>query len=132
MPKLSELVKGVQDVIFDYDGEKLTVTCRANAISLRQASLITDFATIQQRADGSDSQADGSDLQRESDALNSLVRTLVNNVVKWDLLNEDGTMYPITETSLRDLPLRFLFAVFGAMMRGERPNPPSGERSSST
>jgi len=132
MPKLSDLVKGVQDVTFDYDGEPVMVTYRANAISLRQASLITDFANLQQRYEESDSQADESDLQRESDALHSLVTTLVNNVVKWDLLNDDGAMYPISEKSLTDLPLRFLFAVFGAMMRGERPNPQNGERSSST
>jgi len=133
MPKLSDLVKGVQDVTFDYDGEPITITYKANAVSLRQAALITDFATITQRvSDGEEEQSEAT-LQRESEALNSLVTTLVSNVVKWDLLEEDGkTMYPINPNSLRDLPIRFLFAVFGALMRGEQPNPQNGERSSST
>lgn len=51
----------------------------------------------------------------------SLNEMLANLIKSWDVLNEDGSMYPLTPEALADLPLFFRTTLIQAIMGDIRP-----------
>lgn len=52
----------------------------------------------------------------------SLITLLKDTLVAWDITDDKGKPLPVTEASLRQLPLRFLGDVVRAITEDMRPN----------
>lgn len=133
MPKLSHLTgTGTSSASFEYEGE--TYNLKFHAIRYTPA-LVSELAGVTKLAElDGDWQAlmEGGAARMQllgvtaPAALVSLGKVLVRLVSWWDLTEEDGSMYPITEESLANLPFTFLVEVLGAI-RNKTSVVPEGE-----
>jgi hypothetical protein len=58
-----------------------------------------------------------------------LVDFLLDTLVAWDLLDDQGNVLPISRQVLAKLPLAFLARLFRAITEDLRPNPPTAGES---
>lgn len=56
--------------------------------------------------------------------------TLLTIIEKWDLMDDDGTPYPVSEESIKKLPIEFLGRIFNAIQNDAIPDPTKGANSS--
>ena len=135
MPKVMDLAKSTISTEFEWEGETVHFTFRANGITPRQNRLIGTFYQIWRKSkpeDGSDEQPEVIDDDEAQELMESLVEMLAGLITDWDIMLDARKKYPITVESLMDLPSGFIFALFGAVMVANRPNPRSVENSSSS
>lgn len=129
MPKVLDLAKGTTDTEFDWEGETVHLTYRTNAITPRHNRLISRFQRIYQQSLSTKEDVPEDELVSDEEAgkmTEELASMLASWIVSWDVM--DGRkMYPITEDSMLDLPIGFIFALFGAIVSSNRPNPKSVE-----
>lgn len=104
MAKISHILKGQRPLTVDLgDGETLNLTYRTGAITPANH----DF-TI--------------DLVNEQRIGAALAKSLSLSLLSWDLTDDDGAAYSVTEDTLRQLPVRFLDQVFSAIQDDLVPN----------
>lgn len=101
--KISDLRKGQRTLAVDLDGETLTLTYRTGAVTP---------ATHDQALDLVEKQRVGA----------ALARSLSLSLLSWDLTDDNGAPYPVTEEALRELPVSFLDKVFTAIQEDLVPN----------
>lgn len=130
MPKIVDLAKDTTDVEFSWEGEVVHLTFRTNAITPRHNRLIGRFQKIYQQSLLTPEQREElGELVSDDEAgvmTEELARMLSQWITSWDVV--DGRkMYPITEDSMLDLPIAFIFALFSSIVGANRPNPKSVE-----
>lgn len=105
MAKLASILKNDRDLTINLgDGEPLQVTYQPGAVTPETEDAFMSKA---------DSQRGGL----------ALAQFLCSVLTAWDLVGDDGKVYPITEKGLRKLPIAFLGMVVTAITNDMRPNP---------
>lgn len=111
MAKISHLRKGQRTLTIDLDGEPLSITYLTGAVTPATHDAALDLV----------------EKQRVGAAL---AKSLSLSLFSWDLTDDDGNGYPVTEEALRELPVSFLDKIFAAiqddLVPNERKPKPSG------
>lgn len=121
MPKLSELLKETRAVQVEIDGEMVNVTYRLKAMT---------SALYQEWMAGWGKASDTSDTMAAHIAW--IRGVLASLIASWDVLRDDGTPWPTTDTpdGLQSLPFIFLETIWGAIWQDMYPNLSGGGTSS--
>ncbi len=100
---ISALTANRRTVNIDFSGETLKVTYRPSAINAAQEE--------RELAD-----------RETGHHVMSIIRTLIENIVSWDLLGEDGQPLPLTEDALKPLGIDVLQTISNSIVRDALPN----------
>lgn len=101
MPRLAQILPEIATVKVEaYD---MTVSYRPGALTPAEQDRIMDLM----------------EKNRQGPAFAKIISRLV---ASWDLTGDDDQPYPVTEESLRDLPMDFLANVLNTLMDAQRPN----------
>lgn len=103
MAKLSHLIKDSRPLTVDFDGQPLAIIYRPSAVTPTHHDETMDL--LEKQRVGS-----------------ALARTVSNILISWDLTDENGKPYPVTEKALRDLPMQLLSKVSVAIQDDIAPN----------
>lgn len=101
MPKLAQIL--AETAILAVEKYDLTVTYRPGATTPEEQDRALELA----------------ENSREGAAMAKALSTLL---VEWDLYDDEGEVYPVTEEALRQLPNQFLADVFRSVLETQRPN----------
>jgi hypothetical protein len=100
---ISALAANRRTVNIDFSGETLRVTYKPSAINASQEE--------RELAD-----------KETGHHVLSIIRTLTETIVSWDLLGEDGQPLPLTEDALKPLGIDILSQISRAIVRDALPN----------
>ncbi len=106
---LSKIAANTADVTLQVGDDVVTITYYPNRLTEKLYVEVMDLADEEKNKD----------IPENSKRLNEVLVMLVKS---WDILNEDGSMFPITVESLPDIPLSFRFEIYGAIFADMRPN----------
>lgn len=132
--KLADLGKTTREATFTYEGSTVHIKYRPSALTARVQMSSASLVTLGREFVGSDDDPD--EIKRERlisaaesvlEALGDYTEVLSKMVADWDVLGEDGKPIPVTPSVIRDLPLDFVYEMFGAIMRANSPNAKSVE-----
>jgi hypothetical protein len=119
---LSDLNKKTRTVTVEYLGESAQVVYRPNNMTLR-AQIVAGSLTMMARG----GELGGQTIGEATAAFSDLASSLVDLIVSWDILSEDGDPLPVTRDTVKALPLNLTVAIFSAIMNDTAPNPKAGE-----
>lgn len=106
-------------VTFEWQGEEETPD--SVTVTYRDVTTPLYYQLLSQRIAIGATVAKGGNVQLK-DAANvteALALVLSGMIVEWDVLGEDGGMYPATFDALAMLPMGFLFTVFDTISTGQ-------------
>jgi hypothetical protein len=120
MPALGKLVKGtIQQATFEYDGETYNIWFIPSRFT---PAMVSDLALVAEMGDRDTEKLAAAGARRfeavagfRLDSLDALIRVIVRLLDRWDVTNEDTSMYEITEANLSELPFMFLAMCLEAM-----------------
>lgn len=127
--KLADLGKTTRDATFTYEGSTVHLKYRPSALTARVQMSSASLVTLGREFAGSEDDPD--DVKRDRlisaaesvlEALGDYTEVLTKMVAEWDVLGEDGKPIPISAEVIRDLPLDFVYEMFGAIMKANNPN----------
>lgn len=127
--KLADLGKTTRDATFTYEGSTVHLKYRPSALTARVQMSSASLVTLGREFAGSEDDPD--DVKRDRlisaaesvlEALGDYTEVLSTMVAEWDVLGEDGKPIPISAEVIRDLPLDFVYEMFGAIMKANNPN----------
>lgn len=129
---LKHLRQAERGTSFQYDGETVNIVYRANMIGpITRIKLAAGDAYFKGVRNGEEEATTPDSWWRTPfEEISDYIQTLVDVLVSWDVLGDDGKPVPISFEFLGELPLSFLTALAGAVLLGESPNPTNGEGSS--
>lgn len=110
---ISALTANRRTLDIDFSGETLRVTYRPAAINAAQ-----EARELEDKADGKH--------------VLSVIRTITETVVSWDLMGDDGQPLPLTEDALMPLGIDILSTITTALVRDALPNRTTAPSSNGT
>jgi hypothetical protein len=105
---IAQMASDAASVTFTYAGQEVNVTYSPSGLTEK---VFADLATV---ADSGQL-----DIAANTHALNDVI---VAVVTRWDVLNDDGSMYPITPLALATLPILFRAEVVKQVLGAFSPN----------
>lgn len=137
---VSQMATNSVTVAFDYAGETVNVTYAPGNINEKVFAGIASLAEANSfdlsKVDTTNMSEISADLSAVLSAVND---TLVAVVSKWDVLNDDGTMFPLDVKRLSELPILFRAEVLTKVFENFAPNatgataiPPSAQPSNTS
>lgn len=104
--KISNLAADERTVSFVYAGEDVTIVYRPSKFTPSIAAAAEGVA--------------------EQEVIERLVGRLADMLVRWDVLDDDGSELPTSEDVIRELPFRFLNTIIMRVAEDSRPEASSG------
>lgn len=92
---LAKLQGNLANCSFDYEGETVHIKYRPNVYT---PAFLLNLIRLQ-------------DTTMSAETLTAMVDLVKQVVAEWDVLDEDGAVWPLTEVNLQSLPLEFLAAM---------------------
>ncbi len=120
--KFRDLVKETRDVVVVYDGEEVNVVYRPGAITPKMQMVAARMQDMGADEDGKKAKTAAQAGAEMADVIREFVEVIELLVAKWDITDDDGVMLPVTVATIREMPMGFLSAVFGASVGDMRPN----------
>jgi len=123
---LSKIANNSAKVSFQYGEDEVTLEYYPGRVTERTFAQLQAFSNIEDFDDVMTGFAmlnellAGKPLDAEKSLMGEAQPTAILKL--WDVLNDDGTMFPIRPDRLSELPIPFRFAVLKAIMGDIRPN----------
>lgn len=105
---ISKVLANTATVTITYAEEEVNITYLTSYLTERNLKDLQGFVALKA--------VNNSDTEGILQGLGDMYSFMSNLITKWDFMNDDGTMYPITLESLAPLPFDFSIAVFTAIL----------------